>query len=206
MKLDMEERMLDLLCKKAVFGLDEGEKKQLSELQKSVGSGFDPESFELATAAIGTVGLDTKAELPANLRSRIVADAERFFDERDAAGSAAANGNAAETIPTSKIKGFSLPAWLGWAVAAAASIVLAINVFTARQEGGQRAGITPPAPTVARELTASEMRQQLIETAPDLAKAKIGPGNIKDVKPTGDVVWSDAAAGWLRSPVGFASK
>ena len=36
------------------------------------------------------------------------------------------------------------------------------------------------------------MRQSLIMSAPDLARAILGPGKMGDVKPTGDIVWSDS--------------
>ena len=210
MNQDTEELMLDLLCKKAVYGLDDGEQRQLADLQRSSGPGFDPESFELTAAAIGTIGLDARAELPANLRSRITAEAERFFDEREAAESASVNGYAAYTLPAPKAKGSSLPAWLGWAVAAAASIMLAINLYSTRQDNRQIASQTPPLPAVEQKLSPEQLRQKLIDTSPDLAQASIGAGNIKDLKPTGDVVWSDAKQeGFVRLsglPVNDASR
>jgi len=43
------------------------------------------------------------------------------------------------------------------------------------------------------------MRQSLIESAPDLARGSWGSGNVKEVTPAGDIVWSDAKqAGYMR--------
>jgi anti-sigma-K factor RskA len=43
------------------------------------------------------------------------------------------------------------------------------------------------------------MRQALILSAPDLARANWGPGKMSNVNPTGDVVWSDSKqSGYIR--------
>jgi hypothetical protein len=196
----MEEHMLDLLCKKAVYGLDESEERKLLELEGSTGLDFDAESFELTAAAISTYGLDTDPELPANLRARIAADAERFFDAREASESAAVNGHAV-AAEAGVTKGFSLPSWLGWAVAAAACIMLAINLYTTRQANIEQAQNPPQNrhDTDVRKLTPAQLRAQLIETAPDLTRAAVAAGNMKNLQPFGDVVWSDAKqAGFVR--------
>jgi hypothetical protein len=80
MNENMQEVMLDLLCKKAEYGLSEQEEQQLSELQSCAGTGDLSTSFELATATIGMADLDTSEEMPEHLRSRIVADAEKYFN------------------------------------------------------------------------------------------------------------------------------
>lgn len=202
MKEDMEEHMLDLLCEKAVYGLDEREERQLSEIQKTFGPGYEAESFELAVAAISTANLDLKLELPANLRARIAAEAERFFDEKEA------SEFATETqAVTEKSKAFLLPPWLGWTVAAVAVAILAINLYLTRIDT-ERAGTSSP--TVTTQLSPEQMRQQLIETAPDLERAGVAAGNVRDLNPSGDVVWSDARqSGYVRLtglPVNDASR
>src|SRR5688572_21758202 len=82
MNENMQEVMLDLLCKKAEYGLTEQEERQLAELQRAAGTGDLSTSFELAAATIGIANLDTSEEMPANLRSRIMADAERYFEAK----------------------------------------------------------------------------------------------------------------------------
>ena len=108
MNESMQELMLDLLCKKAEFGLSEQEEQQLALLQSSAGTGDLSTSFELTTATIAMADLDTTEEMPEHLRSRILADAEKYF---------AVNSTVTEPAPSGSI--FN---WLGWAVAAAACI------------------------------------------------------------------------------------
>jgi anti-sigma-K factor RskA len=190
MNENMQEVMLDLLCKKATYGLSEQEEKQLSEFQRSEGTGDLSTSFELAAAAIAMSDLDTSEEMPAHLRSRIIADAERYFDD---------NATVSTIVPVSPARG-SIFNWLGWAVAAAACIALALNLYYTRSQTNIAVGPgTTPTPTPEQKLTPSQMRQGLMLSAPDLARASWGPGKMSDIKPSGDVVWSDAKQeGYLR--------
>jgi hypothetical protein len=192
MNEDMEEIMLDLLCKKAVYGLDANEEKQLAELEGRLGGAEQSQSFELTAAALSIAHLDMSEPMPANLQSRIVADANRYFDEKTDSKPAAIAYSAEPE------KRSSIFDWLGWAVAAAACIALAFNIYYTRQGATVVQG--PPAtPTPLEKLTPSQERQRLIETAPDLARATWGPGKMADVKPSGDVVWSDSKqAGYMR--------
>ena len=187
-----EEVMLDLLCKKAVYGLDQNEEKQLAELEREFGGEPQSESFELTVATLSMAGLDTSEQLPANLRSRIMADAERYFDERS---------SAAEISPVPVVADSergSIFNWLGWAVAAAACLALALNIYYTRPENSQIVK-APPTPTPQEKLTPDQERLRLIETAPDLARGSWGAGNVKEVVPAGDIVWSDSKqAGYMR--------
>ena len=193
MKEDTDDLMLDLLCKKAVYGLSEQESEQLAELQRSAGLTDDSQSFELAAAAIGSVDVDTREPLPASLRNRILADAERHFETVKQADRVPA----APITETDSGSG-SWFGWLGWAFAAAACLALAMNLYYSRPGDTFVRGGTPT-PTPQRELTPTEKRQQLIESAPDLARGSWGPGNVKDVAPAGDIVWSDSTqSGYMR--------
>lgn len=184
MKESAEELMLDLLTKKAIYGLSPEEEIQLGDLQKRVGLVDESESFELTAAAIGMAGIDKEDPMPASLRSRIVADANRYFDEVSDRSSVEIAGPVSDVVTSSNWFG-----WLGWAFAAAASLVLAFNIYYSG----------PPPEVVRNDLTPAEQRQRLIEAAPDLARASWGPGNVKDVAPSGDIVWSDAKqAGYIR--------
>ncbi|MEO8573728.1 MAG: anti-sigma factor [Pyrinomonadaceae bacterium] len=192
MNENTEEVMLDLLCKKAVSGLDEHEEKQLAELETQFGGVDQSQSFGLTVAAISMAHLDTSEPMPANLQSRIVAEANRYFEEHPAS-SAPPIAYASE--PTKRGSMFD---WLGWAVAAAACVALALNVFYTRQ-GTTIVQAPKPTPTPVEKLTPAQERQRLMETAPDLARASWGPGKMADLKPTGDVVWSDSKqAGYMR--------
>jgi len=176
MNENVQELMLDLLCKKAEYGLSEQEERQLTELQRAAGTGDLSESFELAAAMIGMADLDTTEEMPEHLRSRIAADAERYFNH---------NSTVAEPAPRSSI--FN---WLGWAVAAAACVALALNVYYTRPRFPVAQTVTPT-PTPAQKLSPSQMRQALMVSARDLARGTFGAGEVKELNPTGDVVWSD---------------
>ena len=117
-----EEIMLDLLCKQAVYGLNEEETRQLETLERG---DVDLGSLELTAASIALVDLNTKEELPAHLQARILAGADKFFAIRDGVGSDAA---VAPEAPTREFKftetkpRMAFMDWFGWAVAAAACV------------------------------------------------------------------------------------
>lgn len=184
-----QELMLDLLCKKAVYGLSEQEEQQLTELQRAAGTGDMSTSFELTAAAVGMTDLDVSVEMPDHLRSRIIQDAEKYFDD---------TSNVSTFVAESPAQG-SMFSWLGWAVAAAACIALALNLYYTRPQNNVVNIPATPTPTPEQKLTPSQMRQALILSAPDLARANWGPGNVKETTPSGDIVWSDAEqSGYMR--------
>ena len=191
MNENMEEIMLDLLCKKAVYGLDEQEEKQLADLQRQAGVEDESASFELTAAAIGMAYVGTTEEMPARLRSRIVAEAEHHFDDVAEERSAPVNAITTESSGTGWF------GWLGWGLAAAASLALAFNLFYTRPPAADV--VQGPAATPEKKLTPAEERQRLIESAPDLARGSWGAGNVKELTPAGDIVWSDAKqTGYMR--------
>lgn len=193
MNENIEELMLDLLCKKAVYGLDANEEKQLVELEQKRGGESQAQSFELTTATLAMAHLDTNEEMPANLRSRILAEAERYFD-----ANARLDEPARSAVVTPTSGSGSIFNWLGWAVAAAACLALALNLYTTRQQGPiMQSG--PTAQPTPEKLTPEQERQRLIDTAPDLARGNWGAGNVKELTPAGDIVWSDSLhAGYMR--------
>ncbi|MEP7147761.1 MAG: anti-sigma factor [Acidobacteriota bacterium] len=195
MNEQIEETMLDLLCKKATYGLNPQEEKQLADLEREMGREGESESFELTAAALSMAHLDTSQAMPANLQSRILAEAERYFDKtpESRASSVSAFVSDSDEAPSG-----SLFNWLGWAVAAAACLALALNIFYTRPQSTIVQG-NFPTPTPEERLTPSQMRQRLIDSAPDLARADWGAGNVKELTPSGDIVWSDAKqAGYMR--------
>jgi anti-sigma-K factor RskA len=191
MNENKEEVMLDLLCKKAVYGLEPHEEKQLAELEAQMGGADHGQSFELTAASIATAGLDMREEMPAHLESRILADARSHF-----AGKSQSRTTRVRSFEPER-SGSSIFNWLGWAVAAAACLALALNIYYTRTPN--ETVRTGPAPTPEQRLTPAEERQRLIESAPDLKRAAWGPGKMTEVKPSGDVVWSDTRqAGYMR--------
>lgn len=194
MNENMEEVMLDLLSKQAVYGLTEEETRQLDELKGRSDIGMTSQSFEQTAAAISLANLDVSEPLPQRLQAKILADAEQYFD-RSTAGN-----TRPEVAPVEARPQGSLWNWLGWAVAAAACVALAVNLWTSRQASDVAGGLTPtPTPVNEEKLDPSQMRQRLIESSPDLARANWGAGKMAELNPAGDVVWSDEKqAGYLR--------
>ncbi|CAN5732995.1 hypothetical protein BH24ACI3_BH24ACI3_04680 [soil metagenome] len=201
MKSTNEETRLDLLCKQAVYGLTESEIEQLQELEKNADSSVDSQSLELTAAAISMVGLEIEP-MPAHLESKILAS----FDKQLVMAKDASELPVEENIFTrprqpvdDAVSGSSLWNWFPWAVAAAACVVLAVNIFTSRPTSDIADG-PKPTPTIEQILTPAQLRQQLIETTPDIARAEWGKGNVAEIDAVnGDVVWSDTKqAGYLR--------
>lgn len=186
-----EEIMLDLLCKKAVYGLNEQEERELAGLQREAGVTDDALSFELTAAAIGTIGTDTNVEMPAALREKILADASQYFHTAEAPRRAVRVPVEEETSSGSWF------GWLGWAFAALAFVALGLNLYLTRPSEIVKGPASTPTPV--EKLTPAQMRERLISTGTDLARGVLGPGKMSELKPTGDVVWSDTAqAGYIR--------
>ncbi len=193
MNKETNEIMLDLLIKKATYGLDVNEEKQLAELEQQ--DGVDESlSFELTAASIGMIGINNREEMPAALRKKIAATAQKHF----ASQQPAAITSRAGILVADKATGGSWFGWLGWGLAAAACLALAFNLFNTPT---QRDVVQNPVatPTPEERLTPAQQRLRLIDTASDLARATWGPGKMSNVSPSGDVVWSDAKqAGYMR--------
>ena len=73
MNEETEEILFDLLTKKAIYGLDDAEQRQLDELAPGTAD-VEFRSLEMAAAAISQVGLDEEA-MPAHLSAKILANA-----------------------------------------------------------------------------------------------------------------------------------
>jgi anti-sigma-K factor RskA len=174
-----KEKMLDLLIKQLTEGLSPEETAQLRELEKEFPALKDDQSFEQAAGAISMANLDTSEPLPANLRSRISADADKFFvaDEKE---------EYQKTFAFEpKRRSWQ---WLGWAFAAVAVAILALNLWTTRMNPKVErvyVQITPtPTPSANQQL------EQFL-AAPDVVKTSMtNPKNPNEV--VGDVVWSDS--------------
>lgn len=192
----LNETVIDLLVQKATFGLDQGEQAHLDKLIAEAGISED-RSFELAAAAIYMVDVNEEP-LPQNLYSKILASGEDFVASLAHDGAVeTAESKASEPVEYQKTfvveprrSGWN---WLGWAVAAAACVALAVNVwFTqfAPQEVVKNPvpAVTPATPTAEQEYA------KLIAEPTGVVKANWAPPStdakeLKDV--SGDVVWSD---------------
>src|SRR5215213_9390249 len=139
MNEEMEERLLDLLCKKAVEGLTEDESRELSELDRTVQTPVDLFSLEMTVAAISMSAVPATETMPDRLKAEILARADEFF-----AGQNVANAPAVPAVKETAKPSMPLWGWLGWVAAALACIVLAVNVLQNRSV--ERANV-PPTPT-----------------------------------------------------------
>ena len=189
MKEDVEEMILDLLCKQAVYDLTPEDEKRLAELESEAGAN-DHGSFELTAAAIHMAALGETEEMPASLRAKILDDAGTYV-------TAPAEEENVFTRPRQPVapdpveKG-SIWNWLGWAVAAAACIVLAVNLYTSRSTEIVRGPEPTPSPTAAATPDLATQRERLLASAGDVTRAEWAPGNVPTIKEiSGDVVWSD---------------
>lgn len=205
MNEEMQEILFDLLTKKAIYGLDAAEEKQLEELSAQANFRID-ESFDISAAAIGLAEIDVD-QMPAHLNSKILESADRYFVENpstiEAPWPPPEKADADDIQPTFGFepKRSSWSSWLGWAIAGAACIALALNVYTTRFQGTNEVA-KGPTPTVTPEKP--DVRKQFEEMmgAPNIVKATWGalPTAADDLKGvSGEIVWSDEKqAGFMR--------
>ncbi len=199
---ERHETLFDLLTKQAIEGLDNSESTQLKALAAELNYDTD-DSFDLAASAVALAGIDEIEPMPSNLMAKLSATADEMF------GSVSVVEEAGDLQPTFEFEPKrSFLGWLGWAVAAAACVALAVNIWFTRSQ--------PQGPTVAGGPTPTaspakpDMKAQFDEmmASPNMIKAKWSPAGAKDV--SGEVVWSDAKqAGFMRFrglPVNDATK
>jgi hypothetical protein len=186
-----KQKMLELLSDKAIFGLSEQELADFAEFEKNFPE-LNDDSLESTAAKIGMINLDTSEQLPAHLRTKIIADADKYFASR--------KEFAAPEKPEEFQKTFtfepksSILQWLGWAVAGLACVALAVTLWTTRQNPTDIAKNTPtPTITPKIELTAAQEREQLLASAKDAVQTNWSDFNPKEPKNVqGDVVWSNS--------------
>lgn len=192
MKNLQQDRLIELLADQTLSVLSAEEATELSQLKKQFPLRKNDFSFELTAAAINLADLDLSDELPAHMRTRILAVADSYFASREAAPQANAFPTAAaatrnvETAPR-----FSFWQSLGWAFAAVAGVALALNVWTTRFQTSPEIAKTPEViQTPKSELTAAQKRDELIAAAQDAVQLSLtNPKNEKEV--VGDMVWSN---------------
>lgn len=194
MNENLEERLLDLLCKQAVEGLTPEDTKEMYELQSSHDVAIDLHSLEMTAAAISLSGVRPDDKLPDHLKGAILARADQFFAEKSV--DRAPLRAPVETAPKSTS---SMWALLGWLAAAAACIALAVNIWVSRSDGPNIARPDrTPTPT-PEQLSPSQQRERFMAAASDMVKAELGPAAVTELRPSGDVVWSnEKQTGYLR--------
>lgn len=199
MKQSMEEAILDLLCKEAVYGLSEDEQRELAQLEQSANSGMDSRSLELTAAAISMAGLEDLEPMPEHLQARIMNDLSSQMATAGAKADGAFPGRRQPVVTEAESRS-SIWNWLGWAVAGAACVALAFNIFSSRQQSPIATVGPTPTPMVEAKPSLEQLRAQLISAGAQVTKAEWGKGNVKEIEQiSGDVVWSDAKQeGYMR--------
>lgn len=206
------EKMLELLADEILFGLTEQESAELGQLKKNFPELKDDDSFEAAAAIINLMRLEINESLPAHLETKIELQGKAFFGDTEKLQpdselekkkfSNAAAGETAETVykTSPKPSGFQ---WLGWALAAAASIALAANLWLTRFQRQPEVAKNPETiqtPEVTKtpeaimtprpELSAAQQLERLLASAPDVVQTNwTSPKDKKEI--LGDIVWSN---------------
>lgn len=214
-----KERLLELLADQAVFGLTEEELMEVERLKKQFPDWEDDDvSLELAAAAVNLSQLEVSEDLPANLRTKIFAAVDDYFEVLEQPETpvnfAAKNSENAVSASTANVREVEIQTktspwqWLGWAFAAAAIVALTITLLT-KTENKTPEIVKNPTPTPQVELSNEQKREQLIASATDEVVIPLAnPKNEKEI--VGEMVWSNAEQkGFLRFtnlPVNDAAK
>jgi Anti-sigma-K factor rskA len=196
--LEKQERLFDLLTARAVDGLSEKDTKELEDLLTLFPEWKDDESLDLTATAINLSAFSADEEMPAHLKSRILADSEKYFTTRENSKKvlqfdSKAHPSAVETEPSVGFfeRLFSAN-WLGWAVAGAACVALALNLWLARPQPPVIVQ-NPPQVTPTAPPSVTQQREQLVASANDVVTrswSDFDPKKPRGVQ--GDVVWSNS--------------
>ncbi len=189
----LDERALELLCDRTLFGLSDEELRELERLAPEALSSSDASAFEFTAAQLSLINPDN-AELPQHLFDKILASSKPHVAAETNVFTAPRRDIVAEKQSSGAIWG-----WLGWAVAGAASIALAVNIFSPRS-GTEVVNVPKDPPVVEQKLTPYQLRQRLIDTEQGVLRADWSKGTFKDSEAiSGDVVWSDKTqTGYMR--------
>ncbi len=178
------ERLPDLLADRAVQLLSADEARELEQLLAQY-SDTDETQFDRAAAAIHLTEAMKPEALPTHLKTKVIADANKFFGLEDAP--VASN---VISFPTEKIKR-SPWQWAGW-YAASACLLLAVLIGWPRIKDFTQG--KPPAPTLA------DIRTNLRNAAKDAVQSNWTPTKYPGVQTVeGDIVWSsEQQQGYMR--------
>ena len=194
--LEKQERLFDLLTEKTVYGLNEVDQKELEDLLKLFPEWQDDDSFDLTAAAVNLSAIPADEKMPAHLRAKILADSEKYFAVEQRTEEKISPFQSKATVETVQRTGilerlFGLN-WLGWAVAGAACIALAFNLWLSRPQTNETVK-NPPTPTpTAAPLTPAQQFEQLRASANDAVTrpwSDFDPKKPRGVQ--GEVIWSN---------------
>lgn len=187
--------MLELLADQAAFGLTEEEALEVEMLLEEFPEWKSDNSFELAATAISLANLDTSEPLPNSLRTKILADSEKFF-----ASPVKAVEKEEEFQKTFEFAPKrSVFDWLGWAFAAAFLVVLGVNIWSTRLQDTAKSDNPPKTQTPTPELTTTQKREQILASPGKVSVAWTQPKPDETAPLSGDVVWDNAKQeGYMR--------
>lgn len=180
-----EERMLELLADHAIFGLTVEEAAELEKLEQEAPHLARDNSFERAAAGLQISSIAEVEPIPSDLLKRLESDAARYF-AKDTEEVQVADNVVSVSYETPKP---SFMQWLGWALAGAACVALAVNIWFVGIGPQKEIATTeiPPAPP-----TVSEKLQALVASGgPGLVRSE-WTSPLKQEDLGGEVVWSDA--------------
>lgn len=217
-------RMLELFSDQTLFGLDGAELAELAKLERDFPEFQDDaaelaHSLEFSATAISLANLDMSEPLSSSLRAKIFADSEKWFASSQKPVSIVSRVETPAKEAEKETEDFqptfafepkrSILNWLGWAVAAAACIALAVNIWTTRLQPPEIVKNPPTIQTPIPELTAAQKREQLLASADKIQLPLAQPKPDANVI-TGDVVWNNTKQeGYVRfqgMPVNDKSK
>lgn len=185
-----KDRLLELLADQTIFGLSAKEIVELEELKKQFPEWEKDFSLELTAAAIGLSNLNVSDDLPANLRAEIFANADEFFapqkESQNVAGFAPPAESVVNVIEVAPKRPFWQ--WLGWGLAAAACLALAINLWTTRNQNQPEIAknsetVQTPEVVVTPETVRTPEAIRTPEMTPSLEPVK-SPETVKIPEPT----------------------
>jgi len=186
---ERHDTLYDLLTRQAIEGLDPAELVQLKALAADLNYELD-DSFDLAASAVALACIDDVEPMPASLMAKLSVAADEFCRETNTVESPADLQPTFEFEPKRSFFG-----WLGWAVAAAACVALAVNIWLTRSQpqGPTVAGGPTPTASPAKPDIKTQFAEMMASSG--IVKANWGPlptatAEMKNV--SGEVVWSDA--------------
>jgi len=130
-----KDRLFELLADDALVGLSGEEQVELNRLKTELPGWENDFSVELTAAAIGLSDLNAAEALPADLRTKILSDADSYFSRDFAEKQINVNSpneaqRSTETAFQNEPRKTSFfGQWLGWGVVAAACVALAVILW-----------------------------------------------------------------------------
>ncbi len=185
----LPEQLTELLADRAVQPLTEAEAQELEQLLARFAE-TDETQFERAAAAIHLTEAMKPEALPAHLKAKVRADAQKFFGLEEALRETAPVASNVISFPTETRKRGAWQ-WAGWYAAAACLLLALLAGWPRVQEFVQ--GKTP-APSLAAN------RINLRTAANDAVQSNWTPTKYPNMQAVeGDVVWSsEKQEGYMR--------